>query len=86
MRPHELPTFPAGTLRYLLLPLGFLLGDRGPGRPRAHNSFYRLRLLGFSPSQNLFPRAHEIPQRHEIVAASRAAHSLDFPEECPHLT
>ena len=50
----------------------------GPAEKAPHNYKYRLRLRGYGPESNLEYRADEIPQCHELVAASGTKKGLQI--------
>lgn len=57
---------------------------RGQGSSGPHNYRYRLRPAGYGATDDVWYRAHEIPQCQEMVAAYRAANGL-HETTCPSL-
>lgn len=52
---------------------------RGPGRPSDHSCLYRLRLRGFSLTEDLFVFVALMKfQCQEMISAYRVDHGLDF--------
>ena len=50
---------------------------RGQERHSSHNYIYRLRLRDFGSGADLVYRAHQIPQRQELIAKYRAQHQFE---------
>ena len=61
-----------------IYPVADVVGHRcGQGIPSSHDYVYRLRFKGFGPEADFEYRAHQVPQRQELIAAYRAQHQLE---------